>query len=459
MKKRLLSSLLFAALALAMVGSPAQAQSKVKINWFVGLGTGTDAQQADVQKKVVADFNAKQSKIELVLSIAANNQSASDALSTLIASGNPPDIVGPVGFAGSNTFPGQWQDLTSLIADAKYDLKQFPDGLVSIYKTSEGQIGIPFAVFPSFLYYSKALFDEAGLAYPPKEWNKPYVGKDGKEKPWTWDTLAELAKVLTVDAKGNDATNKAFDATKITQFGFAQQFGAMRNDMSAFGGATFYDAATGKVSIPQNWRDNLQWTYDGIWKSHFIPTQTYGDSKELGAGNNFASGKIAMARTHLWYTCCLGDLKPQTWDVAALPSYNGKIAVTVDADTFRITKGSKNQKEAFEVLTYLLGDASLPLLTTYGGFPARSKDQATSIKNLDTKYPGGKNWDVVSKSFDYTTTPNHEYDFPNFKKGQDRFNAFRTLLYSDSGAKMDLKAEIDKLEKDLQAIIDEGKKK
>jgi multiple sugar transport system substrate-binding protein len=458
MKKRLVASLLLVALALTLVGNPAQAQSKVKITWFVGLGTGTDAQQIEVQKKVVADFNAKQNKIELVINIAPNNQAASDTLGTLIASGDVPDIVGPVGFAGSNTFPGLWADLSKQIADAKYDLKQYPEGLVNLYKTAEGQVGVPFAVFPSFLYYSKDAFDEAGLAYPPKEWGKPYIDKAGKESPWTWDKLAELSKTLTVDANGKDANDKAFDATKIVQFGFVQQWGALRNDMSAFGPANFYDEKTGKVSIPENWRKNLEWTYDGIWKSRFIISETYGQAKEFGTGNNFSSGKVAMARTHLWYTCCLGDLKAK-WDVAALPTYDGKHWVTVDADTFRIPKASKNPKEAFEVLSYLLGEASLPLLSVYGGFPARASDQAAAVKNLDTKYPGGKNWAVAQKAFDFTVAPGHESDFPNFKKGQDRLQQFRTLLYSDSGAKMDLKAEIDKLEKDLQVIVDEAKKK
>ncbi len=458
MRKSILVMLMLALVAVSLASSPVKAQSKTKVTWFVGVGTGTDPQQQEAQKKVVADFNAKSKTIELEISIAANNQAAYDALATLIASGNPPDIVGPVGFSGANSFPGAWLDLSEQIKAANYDLKQYPEGLVNLYKTSEGQIGLPFAVFPSFLYYNKDLFDEAGLAYPPAEWGKPYKDKDGKESPWTFDKLAELGQLLTVDEKGNDATSKDFDATKITQFGFVQQFGALRNDMSAFGGAEFYDAKTGKVTIPANWRANLQWTYDGIWKTHFIPNQTYSSSKTLGSGNEFQSGKVAMARTHLWYTCCVGELKSK-WDVAALPTYDGKNYVTVDADTIRILKASKHPKEAFEVLTYLLGDASLALLNSYGGLPARAKDQATFFENLDKKFNDKKNWAVAAKAFDFTVVPNHESDFPNFKKGMDRFTAFRTLLYSDSAAKMDLKAEIDKLEKDLQAIVDEAKKK
>ena len=79
-------------------------------------------------------------------------------------------------------------------------------------------VGIPFALFPSFIYYNKALFDEAKLPYPPHKVGEKYDGKD-----WNLDTMAELAKKLTVDAGGNDATAANFDAKNIKQFGFYEQ--------------------------------------------------------------------------------------------------------------------------------------------------------------------------------------------------------------------------------------------
>ena len=89
---------------------------------------------------------------------------ANDALATEIASGNGPDIVGPVGIGGANAFHGQWLDLAPLIQKNNYDLSGFPQDAVNIYKLDEGQVGIPFAIYPSVLFYAKSLFDEAGLA-------------------------------------------------------------------------------------------------------------------------------------------------------------------------------------------------------------------------------------------------------------------------------------------------------
>src|SRR5687767_2745945 len=39
------------------------AAGKICVTWFVGLGTGTSAEQIATQEEVVADFNASQSEI------------------------------------------------------------------------------------------------------------------------------------------------------------------------------------------------------------------------------------------------------------------------------------------------------------------------------------------------------------------------------------------------------------
>ena len=62
------------------------------------------------------------------------------------------------------------------------------------------------------------LFDEAGLNYPPSSFDEKYVMPDGSEVDWNYDTVAEIAKILTVDANGNDATSADFDPGNIVQY-------------------------------------------------------------------------------------------------------------------------------------------------------------------------------------------------------------------------------------------------
>jgi multiple sugar transport system substrate-binding protein len=124
---------------------------KVQLRWFVGLGTGTDPAQVIEQQAVVDAFNASHENIEVILEVVPYD-SGRDTLATQIAAGNGPDIVGPVGIGGSNDFYGQWMDLTPLIEAANYDLSVFNPALVKFYQTEEGQVGLPWMVFPTGLY-------------------------------------------------------------------------------------------------------------------------------------------------------------------------------------------------------------------------------------------------------------------------------------------------------------------
>ncbi|HEX7001820.1 MAG TPA: extracellular solute-binding protein [Trueperaceae bacterium] len=436
--------------ALAMLAGVALAQP-VTITWLVGLGAGAQPEQAAAQDAIVAQFNAEHDDIELEIVYVTNEVSVT-TLSTLIATGEAPDIVGPVGGAGSVAFAGNFLDLQPLIEADGYDLGQFPEAAVDNQRTSDGLIGIPFASFPAFLYYRPALFDEAGLEYPPANIGDPYV-LDGQEVEWNMDTLAEVAKILTVDANGNDATMPEFDGDNTVQWGFVNQWagaGAARQNVTLFGPGLMVDE-NGNAQMPDNWREGWKWYYDAIWTDQFMPNAAEDGSDLLAAGNPFESGNVAMAQSHLWYTCCLSGSE---WNAAALPSYNGTVTARLHADTFRVMKQTEHPEEAFEVLKYLTGPASMDLLAVYGGMPTRPDDQAAFFATLDEKYPQGVNWDVARAHVAFADVPSHETAMPNHNRANDRLDQFKSLLDSQPG--LDVDAEIDRLIADLQVIFDEA---
>jgi multiple sugar transport system substrate-binding protein len=449
----IVAALLVGVLAMS-AGSVAQARQKVTITWFVGLGTGSNPEQQAAQEQVVDDFNKSQDNIELVLNITLN-QVAQDTLSTLIAGGTPPDIVGPVGFQGANLFGEEWLDLQPLVESTGYQLEQYPASLVDSYRelATGALTGLPFAVYPGVLYYNVDLFDEAGLNYPPAVAGDPYVMPDGTEVPWDYDTVANIGKILTVDANGNDATSPDFDPNNIVQYGFIHQWDTIRSDFSTFGAAPVVNA-DGKVQFPDAWRAEAHWLWDSIWTWHITPTDGV-ISSELLNSNAFASGKVAMARSMAWYTCCLNTLT-SAWDLAVQPAYQGTIYAPIDLDTFRIDKNTPHPDEAFTVLTYLLGDAELDLTTVYGAFPARPELQDAWIQAKAAQYPSVTHWEVIPDSIALAPNPHHEEWYPGFNKGQNRFQDFRTLIGSDGGGAIDVNAEFDKLQSDIQAIVDEA---
>jgi multiple sugar transport system substrate-binding protein len=438
---------------------PTPMEGRVQVRWFCCLGSGDDPQQQAVQAEVVEEFNASQDRIQLVQEV-IDFDVARDALSTQIASGNPPDIVGPVGWGGSNAFYGQWLDLTPLIESSGYDTTQFSEELIKFYQTDEGQVGLPFAVFPAGVFYQKAMFDEAGLNYPPAAYGEPYVWPDGTEEEWSFDVMTKIGKMLTVDVNGNsplditddgsEVPNPDFDATQIVQYGYVPQYQDPFH-VGAFFGAGTEVAEDGTAQIPEPWKEAWKWEYDGIFgEQPFIPTHAVRESAEFGAGNPFNGGKIAMAITHMWYTCCIGDAG-ESWDLAVLPTYNGVVNGRVDADTFRILKDTQHPEETFEVLTYLIGEAAPKLLQVYGGMPARAEDQEAFFAGRAEQFPFVENWDAMKAGLAYPDIPSAEGYRPSWTQVFDRYRIFRDLYRTTPGLDMD--AEIATLEADLTDIF------
>jgi len=352
------------------------------VRWFIGLGAGTQPAQIGPEQAFITAYNNSQKDVYIQYEIVDNTQ-ASTILKTEIAAGNPPDIIGPVGVEGLNTFADQVLDLKPLIQKNNYQSSNVDPKIVDLLNSlgSNGAtVGLPFAVYPSMIFYNQDLFDEAGLPYPPQKVGDPYDGK-----PWDLDALRTLAMKLTVDKNGKDATEAGFDPANIEQWGFESQFMDnynLRAESAWFGTGPLIDSS-GKAQIPAQMAAAAHWWNDGVWKDHFIPTAAQVASDLLSAGNEFASGNIAIDEGHTWFTCCVtppAGKKPFKWNFAVQPSVNGTITSPLHADTFSILKDSKNPDAAFKALTAMVavGRSADDLRRHAGGF-----DQAAGVVRLD----------------------------------------------------------------------------
>ena len=452
MNRKTLTRLAAAGIGILALTSLIAAQSgRTKVVWFIGLGTGASADQIPAEKAVVERFNKSQEKIELVTEIIENSQ-AKDQLATRLAAGNAPDLVGPVGNEGAALFRGQWIDLDPFVTKYKPDLKNVDDALVKFYKESQGGEGLPYAVFPSFLFINKALFDEAKLPYPPTKFGERYQGKE-----WNWDTLRELAIKLTVDDKGKTPADKDFNGKKVQQFGFLNQWNtSLQGIGTTFGSGILIDAK-GQVQIPANWVRAWTYYHNAVWKDRFMPNNDEISTDLFGKGNAFNSGQFAMGYTHLWYTCCLdgdGKGKVKNLGVAVIPSFNGKYTAKLHADTFRIMKASKNQDAAFQVMMYIMNQKDL--FKTYGAFPADERYQDDFIAAIDKKYaPNKLNWQTIKDSLKYVDSPSHEAWLPNASKVKDILNKLEVKIFTNPN--LDLAKEIEAMKGELQRAYDEKK--
>jgi len=88
-----------------------------------------------------------------------------------------------------NGFDGLFLDLTGEISKQNYNLdaSRSPWSSPSNQGT-DGQVALPYLIYPGYIFYNKDLFAKAGLPNLPTKVGEKYMGKT-----WDWDNLSSIA--------------------------------------------------------------------------------------------------------------------------------------------------------------------------------------------------------------------------------------------------------------------------
>jgi len=127
-----------------------------------------------------------------------------------------------------------------------------------------------------------------------------------------------------------------------------------------------------------------------IWGAQpFIPSAAVENSATL-ALERLQQRQNCNDDHHSWYINYAGEAG-ENWDFAVLPAdAQGVVNGRIDADTFRVWKGTQHPEEAFQVLTYLLGEGAPELLSVYGAMPARKTLLTEWYADQDEQRPGSR---------------------------------------------------------------------
>ncbi|MCJ7822701.1 MAG: sugar ABC transporter substrate-binding protein, partial [Armatimonadetes bacterium] len=257
---------------------------------------------------------------------------AMDKLQTMVAAGNPPDVMS---IHGAYFVPlaanGALLDLDPLIADdADFDLEDFYPELVELCRYGGGLYSLPRYTSVYVLFYNKDLFDRAGIAYP--------------DDTWTWDDYLAAAQKLTVRSE---------DPQK-------RQFGCVID----FWGARIYPwvwAAGGQILDEEGKRclldqpesqDALQFLVDLRHKWNVCPPTTMAERRQNIA--MFVNGQVGMFQTGAWDIQQMQEAKALRWDIAPLPKRK-QHATLLGMENYAIASGTKHPQEAWELFKFLLG--------------------------------------------------------------------------------------------------------
>lgn len=393
-------------------------------------GGGTDAPKEQAVVEVTAWGDpAVQSVFEGAIktfndnnggSIAANLQviptDYDTKLTTMIAGNETPDVAQME--SATLAFPlaaeGKFLDLRPFIeSDPELKLEDLAP-LHGYYSDTGELIGLNAERETFMLYYNVDMFTDAGLEMPPVS----------PTQAWDWEAFVEVAKKLTKDKNGNDATSPNFDPANIVQYGvdFGKWWGMWGNFVfSNEGDFVSADGSQFGLSQPAA-TEALQKLADLINVHHVSPSPT--QAKSLPGGvNSLKTKKVAMLMDGHWMNLQFGNAD-MNYNVAPLPMMKKPVTMVVSG-MFSIFKSTENPEAAWEVLKAIVEPESAISLYETGVWLPSKREWYTS-EDLLKRYTDNK-YHPSGFSGALETMLNHSVPTPtayvkNFNKMMDLVN-------------------------------------
>lgn len=365
---------LFACLAAPLVLAgcrgelPAAEQERVRLRFTYW---GSDMEQVAVEGMVAAFEHANPDIDIEPIHIPYEEYTA--RVTAIINQGEGPDV----GYCFSLQAPvwaqeGLLLDLTGLVESDPLLASSLPE---TRYYYAPGRIaGLNTAVEASLLFYNRALFDRAGLPYPPSD----------PEQAWTWDEFVSAARALTADAEGRHPGETGFDPEQIRTYGAAFD--------KTYEGWAFYPfifSAGGQVADEAGERlllDSpqaalaLQNLADLMWVHHAAPTPQQ-DVQLPDYVTLFQTGNLAMHITGQWHLLDYASAQGLPFGVAVLPRLEQPVTVVLGSPTV-IFSGVRDQDAAVRFYKFHNNPENvdlfarglwMPLQQSYYTDPARMK--------------------------------------------------------------------------------------
>lgn len=265
---------------------------------------------------------------------------------TLAAAGDAPDVfyTGDVWVAYMLPFLRPITDFVERDRE-EIDLDDFyPEVLTAIQHQGDYYF-LPVHINVSLLYYNKKLFDEAGLAYPTRD--------------WTWDDLVHA---------GQRIRRTLPDGTQIWGCDMDPGWwGEWLMYVRQSGGRMFDEDLTRcLLDTPEAIR-GVQFYYDKVLKYDISPRPGYGPTTRFASGR---MGLVCGGHTTFWRI--YNQVPDLEWDIEILPlgpvrRNGGEIAV----GAYAISKDSRHPEEAWSLVKHLASTEGVAAECRAGGVPTR----------------------------------------------------------------------------------------
>lgn len=250
-------------------------------------------------------------------------------------------------------------DVTDRVAQSSVvDVANYPADIWSLYEYNKRYYAVPKDVDTIALWYNRALFDKAGLAYPNED--------------WTWEDLYHAAKKLT-----NAETNT---------YGFVNvntnnQAGWYNIIYSNNGYVLSEDKKKSGMDLSAT-IEAMKW-YEWMIKENLMPPQNV--MSESGEDVLFQSGKVAMTLQGSWMVAAFRDnaYTLANCDVAMLPKVakTGRRASIYNGLGWAISAATKRADDAWMLVEYFGSEEGQLRQAELGITMSAYKDTSEKWKN------------------------------------------------------------------------------
>ncbi|MFF1634090.1 ABC transporter substrate-binding protein [Leifsonia sp. NPDC058248] len=303
-------------------GTPNSADSNEKVTITYGVWAGT---QTPAMKEIAAAFTKENPNI----TVRVEERPWPEYWSTLqtgAAGGTAPDAFWML---AQNIRPyasgGQLLDISGEIKAEKVDLNKYPKAVLDLYDQGDGKVyGLPKDVDTNAVWFNRAIFDKAGVAYPKSD--------------WTWDDFRETAKKLTDPAAGVWGVAAPID----------YQGGYYNTILQAGGQVISKDGKNAEIDSPEAQAGIKFWTDLQADKS----SPTLKQLSDTEAETLFEQGKIGMYMSGAYWALQLYNNKDIAPNVDIAPMPTGVTQATVTSGIENV--GYANTKHPDAVKKFLL---------------------------------------------------------------------------------------------------------
>jgi multiple sugar transport system substrate-binding protein len=368
-------------------GGQPVAAARGEIRWLSRAASEANRQ---IQVGFLPDFEQRNPGTKVLADWPSGN--FQEKLTATIAGGDPPDLA----FIAASTYQvSAAQNQVAALDDyIKRDGSFKKDDVYPIwYKGLQfkgQQYAMPFDPSVLVLQYNRAMFDR--LQIPRLD----------PAKPPAWEDVLELARRLTLDQNGVDATRGSFDSNAVQQVGLQIQTQYFWWFLPRQNGQEFYTPDLSEVTLNRPaTRAAYQWMVDLLGKHRAgLPSPVV----KTTAPTAFERGNVAMFVWGLWSVPANRASLTDDWDVVPLPGFRGKQRVGLGwASGNALVKTARNPDGAWHFVKYLAGPEAQAAMMRGGNVQPLLKSQANHPAYREGIPPHSK--DVPIKEAESATPP------------------------------------------------------